>query len=671
MAQSSKLTWRIKALAAAVGLGLAALICLSPWGRGADQFLYDSLFAIRGEQPGPDNIVVVAIDEPSFAALGLQWPWPRAIHADLIDRVLADGATAVALDIVFAEPSDPEQDAALGEAVKGRKQVVLAVDVNVIRDKAFIQEQVVEPWPDLIDKTTGLGSINLPAETDGFIRRLPILPPPRRPLALEAAIRSGSGQSEQRLLGLAEEGGVFGINFIGGARSIKTVSYYQAILPDHLPAGFFKGKLVFVGVSTSSEVQAQARAADHFPTPFSRFSGGYMAGVEIHAQAANSILTDRLISFWPRSSLLWVGLALGLINVFIFFRLRPGSGGAVLALEAAVAGGGVYLLFTQRLIYAPPLDLFLPTALVYLASPFLHYLATWREKSFIRKAFSTYMSPAVVKVLLEKPDLLKLGGHKETLTVLFSDIRGFTTISEKLEPEVLSNALNFYLDKMTEVVFKHNGVLDKFIGDAVMAVFGAPVASGSHAAQACQAALDMLDELAALNPTLEAMGAPPFKIGIGLNTGPMVIGNMGSSLRFDYTVIGDNVNLGSRLEGQTKGYGVGIIVGQGTKDAAEGDYYFRVLDLIRVKGKAEPAAIYQLVGPRQAGQADPPLLALAEEAFRTYLDRDFETALDALDEILRLYPDDGPAQVLHRRCEDLLIDPPGPDWDGVETKTSK
>lgn len=669
MAANKAIDRRTKILITILALGLAAGFAVSPWARGLDSFVYDTLFAIRGRLPAPERVVVVAIDEPTFATLGLQWPWPRSVHAELIDRLFRDGAAAVALDIVFAEPSDPEEDAVLTSVLEAWSNTVLAVDINVIDDDKYVQQTIVGPWPELLGPQTVLGYVNLPLDPDGFVRRADYSLEGLDALSLAAASLAGASGAKA-LKTMAGPGGLMGINYYGPPRSITTVSYYQALLEDHLPEGYFRDKVVFVGLATSSDPHGDTRPADHFATPFMRWKGGYMAGVEIHAQAAATLLAAAPVGTAPVEPVFLVGLILGLIAAWVFFRLKPLTGGLILVGLVAGLSGLTWYLFNSRHLYLPVIFLSVPVTTTYLGSPFIHYWQTWREKTFIRKAFSTYLAPSVVAQLIEDPDLLTLGGRKEELTVLFSDIRGFTTISEALPPEVLSQALNSYLDRMTAVTFKYEGVVDKFIGDAVMAIFGAPVPQKDHAARACATALEMLEELDGLNPGLQEMGSPPFEIGIGLNTGPMVVGNLGSSQRFDYTVIGDNVNLGSRLEGQTKDYGVRIIVSQSTRDAAESGYLFRTLDLIAVKGKSEPVAIHQLIGPR-THDTPPAFVALMDRAFDLYLERRFAEAAETLVAVAADRPGDKPAALLLERCRRLAADPPPDDWDGVEIKTSK
>jgi adenylate cyclase len=300
-----------------------------------------------------------------------------------------------------------------------------------------------------------------------------------------------------------------------------------------------------------------------------------------------------------------------------------------------------------------------PTVLGY------RYLTEEREKRNIRLAFRYYLTPSVMDAVLADPSLLKLGGEKRELTVLFSDIRGFTSLSEKLAPEQLVHMLNDYLTPMTDVVFENGGTLDKYMGDAIMAFYGAPLEQPDHALRAVKTADSMMRALATLAPEWRAEGLPTLDIGIGINSGPMVVGNMGSESRFDYTVMGDAVNLGSRLEGTNKVYGTHVILSEDTEALVRGQVTTRELDSVRVKGKHKPVRIYELIS---IGSPPPEWVEALEEYRRglsLYRQRDFEQAAASFERVLERRPGDKPAEMYVRRCRDLQATPPALDWDGV------
>jgi adenylate cyclase len=294
-----------------------------------------------------------------------------------------------------------------------------------------------------------------------------------------------------------------------------------------------------------------------------------------------------------------------------------------------------------------------------------------RERKKLRSALDLYLSPSMAELLSKQPERLGLGGEKLELTVFFSDIRGFTTISERLEPEVLVELLNEYLGNMTDIVFAHDGMLDKYIGDAVMAVWGAPLPQPDHARRACLATLEMVERLEQLNARWKERGLEPLAIGCGLNTGPMSFGNMGSTQHMAITVMGDNVNLGSRLEGLTKTYHTNIIAAESTVREADGAVVARELDLVRVKGKADAVRMFELLGRGEERERWQGLLDEFAKGLCAYRERRWEEALAIFNGIVEKRPDDGPSHLFVARCKTLLVEPPDADWDGVTRMESK
>ncbi|MBV8758296.1 MAG: adenylate/guanylate cyclase domain-containing protein, partial [Deltaproteobacteria bacterium] len=285
-----------------------------------------------------------------------------------------------------------------------------------------------------------------------------------------------------------------------------------------------------------------------------------------------------------------------------------------------------------------------------------------REKAHLRAVFSQYVSRTVVDRIVEDPARMKLGGERKELTVLFSDIRSFSAFAEGMGPETLASFLGEYLTPMTELVLDSGGTVDKYIGDAVMAFWAAPVDMPDHAARACEVALRMQEALVALNEKWKREGKPAIAIGIGINTGAMAVGNMGSAARFEYTVLGDQVNLGARLEALTKEYGVGILVGEATAKAAGTGFVFREVDVVRVKGRASAAPVFELVG-RAGTQTDERFT----EALTAYRKRSFEDA----QRLFAALEGDPVAEAMAKRCAHLATEPPPLDWDGVYEQRSK
>ncbi len=530
--------------------------------------------------------------------------------------------------------------------------------------------------PLLVKASRWGGFFNVQPDYDGVVRRIPLVMRCGEELFPSLALVTLSRLANKPLPALTvtphglehidlaghripvDEQGRLPVNFRGGSTVVPMVEAVDVMM-GKAPPEALKGKAVVLTVSA-------AGVMDHRPTPVAALMpGGFILG-----QAMDNILAgDYLVktnwsSLWDLAACLVLALAAALLLAW----LHPVAGGASALGLAAAYAGVVYLAFTRGLLLSLVHPL-VALAVAGAAGVLYRYLVLDKDKQFIRRAFGQYLSPSVIEVLVKNPKGLELGGEKKELTVLFADIRGFTTISEVLEPEVLASVLNTFMNRLTQQVLAQGGVLDKYMGDAIMAFFGAPVDQPDHAARACRAGLAMMQEVEGLKPRWEKMGVPALDLGVGANTGPMVVGNMGSDLRFDYTVIGDSVNLGSRLEGQTKEYGVSIVVSQTTRAAAAEDFHFRVLDLIRVKGKKEPVAIHELIGP--AGEPAPPWLGAAEEAFARYLERDFAGAAELYGQVLAAKPGDVTATLLKERCLSYLETPPPDGWDGAMTKKTK
>ncbi|NWF55468.1 MAG: adenylate/guanylate cyclase domain-containing protein [Syntrophaceae bacterium] len=534
--------------------------------------------------------------------------------------------------------------------------------------------------PVLSQAAEGAGYFNIFPDPDGTVRWAPLVIKYRErfycalslavlqkyldnsPLGLRIA---EFGVDQVRLGNLsipANEEGRLLINYRGPQ---KTFPHYSAtdVIHGRIPPTALREKIVLVGATAIGIYDIRVTPFEHvYP------------GLEIHANVIDSILQGHFLyrPNWITLMDLLVVIVLGVMLGAILPHLKA-HWGALLAggLFLSVAVLGKYLFEAlgvwMNLTY-PSLNLIL----IYLGVTGYRYMTEEREKKKIRGAFQYYLTPSVVEEMLQNPEKLKLGGEKKDLTVLFSDIRGFTSISEKMTPDGLVKFLNEYLTKMTDVVFKYDGLLDKYMGDAIMAIWGAPLDQPDHVRRACLTALDMVEELHRLQKKWSAEGMPFLNIGIGVNSGLMVVGNMGSDRRFDYTVMGDSVNLGSRLEGLNKLYGTNIIVSEMTFERVRDEFWVRELDLVRVKGKDQPVKIYELLSLVKT--ASPDQRALAEgfhAALAEYRKREWDKAREAFQNLLARFPHDGPAKLYLERCQTLSQNPPPTDWDGVYTLTTK
>ncbi len=451
------------------------------------------------------------------------------------------------------------------------------------------------------------------------------------------------------------------VNYLGPA---KTFPHYSVsdIINGRIQPDKFRGKIVIVGATATGIYDLRV-------TPFSTV----YPGVEIHATVIDNILHQNFLkqSWWIKFldviSIIVVGLIMGLLIP----RLKAIQGILISLLFIGAFIAVNIFLFSRFNMWLNLIYPVLTMLAVYLGITVYRYITEEREKKKIRNAFQYYLTASVITEMLKDPSKLKLGGDKKQLSVLFSDIRGFTTISEQLSPEELVHLLNEYLTAMTDLVFKYDGLLDKYMGDAIMAVYGAPLDQPDHALRACRTALEMIETLKKLQVKWSGEGRPFMNIGVGINTGDMVVGNMGSQMRFDYTVMGDSVNLGSRLEGINKEYGTNIVISEFTYEIVKDELYCRELDAVRVKGKKLPVKIYQLLCEIKDVEQYRPFVESFDEGLKIYKQAKWDEAAAVFQKVLEIRPGDPPSLLYIDRCRELKENPPPQPWDGVFTMTKK
>lgn len=528
-------------------------------------------------------------------------------------------------------------------------------------------QAVTVTMPEVAKGAVGAGAVNTFRDEDGVTRRMPLALAYGgryyQPLGLAVALAElGKPGDTKYLVGdstltaggveLPVSRGASIVLDVLGRDRIPRVSAAD-VLAGRAPKESLKGKLVFVGFTYA--------AFDKVVTPLDHLADG----VELHATLAENVLGDRLIR--GTGDLATVLAVLALCGVVCAAQLRRvrrrpwmppliALGAVALYIALAVA------LFAKGTVIAIGLPVVL-AAFVLVAATVGGLATEGREKARLRAVFSQYVAGPVVDRILADPARAKLGGERKELTVLFSDIRGFSLFSEGMPPEQLAAFLGEYLTPMTELVLASGGTLDKYIGDAVMAIWGAPVDDAEHAAHACEVALRMQETLVGLNKQWAKAGKPAVSIGIGINTGAMAVGNMGSAARFDYTVLGDQVNLGARLEALTKEYGISILVGEATAKAAGDAFVFREIDLVRVKGRAGAVPVFELVGRTGHAKVD----ASFAPALAAYRAREFARA----GETFAAIANDPVAAAMAKRCALLAAEPPPADWDGVYEQRSK
>ena len=655
---------------------LLAPLCLLPGFQLLDYRLFDLLSTLAPPAPAATPVVLVAIDEPSFAELGLQWPWPREKHAELIRHLAAAGAAVIALDIVFAEPSRAAADQALADAIGQRSQVILAADLVAAETPQVSQLIRVEPLPALLAAGAEPGVSAVTLDRDGVLRKLPA---DQDGFAL-TALRAWQ-QTNNLPLTTAPDGPRL-LQYFDPSRPYPAVSYYQALAPDQfLPPGMLRNRIVLVGRAIKSAADPAARQSDTFATPVTLTTGELMPGIGVHATILDNLRLGLTVR--PAPGLLQpLGLALVLAIATLLFRnWQPWSGAVKAGLALLVLLGGSFaLLRFAHLWLSPPL---------YLAGVLLSYgseggrafLRERRQRQRIKQAFGRYLSPVLVEQLAADPAQLSLGGESRVMTIMFCDIRGFTTLSEqfKTEPARLVQLMNRYFTAMTAIILHWQGTVDKYIGDCIMAFWNAPLSDPDHARHACSAALEMVDRLRALNDELAresiAAGTDPIsiEIGIGINTGLCVVGNIGGEQRFDYSVLGDAVNLASRLEGQCKTYGLGIVIGPETAAAAQ-DLPVIELDLLAVKGKQVAERIFALLRPAEVPAAPdfPDFVRQHAGLLAAYRRQDWAAAKSALAGCRAVAPGlSGLHDLYARRIIEYEKHPPPANWTGANVARTK
>ena len=666
------------------------------------------------------DIVMVYVDQKSIdfikQSMHLGWPWPRDLYGLIAGHLKAGGAKALIFDSIFSEPSVYAEtygdDATLAQALADWPRVILSFtlheqakeDAAESRDidqrlnpKALTFSREGGPAPKVFASATlpippfeknawGLGFINIEPDSDGVVRRMrPLAEVNGRiqpSLALEAYLKilgiDRARQTDTMLeagsaeLPLDRNGQVL-VKFYGGLSAYPDYAIAAVIqgamdrmagrpVQPEVDAGQFRDKIVFIGAKAAGLFDLRATPRDRA-----------LPGVNIHAAFLNNLMAN---DFLHRASpllrgLILVALLVATLAVAVLIRSALWAAGLSLGLS------GIYVGLTIMAFHSHNTWVDLPTPitgqiLVFTLAGIVNYYGEGRQKKAVKNAFSRYLSPQVVDQLMEHPELLALGGARREMTCFFSDVAGFTSISEALSPEDLVTLLNRYLSKMTRAIMARGGTVDKFEGDAIMAFWGAPLIQEDHALRACLSALEQQRLMAEFRQQTLDEGLPELKVRMGINTGPMIVGNMGSEERFDYTVMGDAVNLASRLEGANKAYGSAIMISETTHEQVRGLVEVRELDLLRVKGKEHPIRVFELVA--KSGDLSPEkarVLSVFQEGLELYRAMDFLAAEKTFQAALDLDPQDAPASAYVERCRAYRKSPPPPDWDRVFTMTTK
>ncbi|HAR62174.1 MAG: hypothetical protein DKM50_03345 [Candidatus Margulisiibacteriota bacterium] len=571
--------------------------------------LTDLKFVVRGPIKTPTNIVIIAIDDESIAWLGT-WPWPRNKYAQLVDQLKLAGAKLIFFDILFDSPTsfDPDDDVKFAQSIKKSGNVLLAAYFKNTENNSFVryvQDPFNPPIKLLKNSALDIGMVDISFDKSQVIRKIPMLfsgdikypnltlqavryiqadKPPIKHLSSSIVVgKYAMPISQDRR---------FVINYRGGAKSFPYIPFDRVIDGSFIKKNpnFLKDKIVLIG-ATAIELQ------DYIATPFSNI----VPGVEMYANAIQTVLDRNYLYESPPWFDFLVVLSLCIISIKFFLSLSSRRA-FVFFLACTIVIMAVDLVVFLKMNYIlKSFEYFSALLFPFIGLIGYRYYKEEEEKRYVKSVFSQYVDPSVVNKLLEHPSRIILGGEKKQVSIFFSDIRAFTTFSERHSPEVVVEYLNEYLDAMTKVIFEHKGTLDKYVGDEIMAIYGAPLEMPDHAKVAVEAALSQLDMLQKINEKRAREGRDQFGIGMGIHTGEVVIGNIGSTMHKDYTVIGDSVNLAARLESTTRNYGtkespVNLIISEDTYKLVKDFFICEYLDEIIVKGKTIPVNIYSVVG---------------------------------------------------------------------------
>jgi adenylate cyclase len=736
---------RLKRFAQSFGLGrlvclilLAALVALRIANPAPLESMrvrtFDFYQTVKPRQATLQPAVIVDIDEASLQAFG-QWPWPRTLLADLVTKLARLGSAVVAFDIIFAEPDRmspaiaaesfrnldadtraqlmklPSNDDVLADAMRRTRVVIGESGFHLATPQAGPRPPsvgfalmgpdprryligfpgLIRNVPALEQAAAGRGLVTIQSEPDGIVRRIPMVMNTQGtlvPAITLEMLRVVTGAGAIRIK--TDAAGVNSVAIPGlelpTDRNAQLWIHYASydpnryvsakdVLEDRVPPARIGRKLVLIGTSAVGLRDIKATPID--PA---------MSGVEVHAQVLENVLTKSMLVYptYAIGAELTAAVLFGLVIIAVGPILGASMMLALGALVGLGLAAGSWYFFSQQRILIDATFPLLATFLIYLTLIFINYFREQLQRRRIRSAFGQYLSPSLVDKLAHSHETLTLGGEDRNMTIMFSDVRGFTTISEiyKDDPQGLTTLMNNFLTPMTNAIIEKNGTIDKYIGDAIMAFWNAPLHDPAHEINACSAALEMLARVDRLNEQRQKEAGEsghrfiPLKIGIGLNSGRCVVGNMGSNLRFNYSVLGDCVNLASRLEGQSKSYDVPIIIGTRTAQAARGKFALLELDYITVKGKTEPETIYTILGREDVAHSEGFLRVqtLFNEMLALYRRQDFAAAGEAILRCRAAGEGFGLSRlfdIYSRRIEGFQKEAPPSNWNGVFALDSK
>ncbi len=723
---NKKLLSLLTRLGIGLGIGVLVLLLTQDWLfevkilKDVELLTTDYRYQKRHERRGQElrekirnegNVVIVGIDNNDLKAMPEKFPFPRWYYAHLIENLNRAGARVIAFDLTFTSQS--AGDSAMRVVLQKYNNVILGA--NKPEEGAgglYSIRSTDETFGNVFnDITKQIGIVNVVKDRDDVVRTYTpmylvgenLVPtfgfaalaryyglPPMSTVSLQGNSFVLKDRSIPRYTSRS-----FLLNYYGPVETFRYVPFQQVIddssfqTNDEIEIGesidqfdegtmsLFKDKIVLIGSKMPEE-------RDYHSTPMVNPDGTFiMHGVEIHATAVQNVIDGSHITRADVEVEVGFILLLSLVSFTGLLQFKKIKFRFVWVIEilgvviALALVFGIFqfslLAFTNGSSYINIVNPSFAVVFSYIGTIVYQYLSERQQKAMIKNVFSHYISPAVVNELVANPEKAALGGDKRELTAFFSDIASFTTMSEALTPEALVQLLNEYLDDMTNIVIKHGGTLDKYEGDAIMAFWGAPITQKDHALRACQAALEMQKRLSEMRPVWKKRGKPELEVRCGLNTGWMIVGNMGGKDRFDYTIIGDSVNLASRLEGANKQYNSKIMISEFTHNHVNGKVAVRELDLIQVKGKTEPIKVFELLGMAdvQLTAEQKEALEMYQEGLKLYRSRNWEEAIAYMNQTFQLDPTCYVAEVYAQRASLYQLNPPGDDWNGVFVMTTK
>jgi len=616
--------------------------------------LFDSRLVIRGKEKPPKNIVIVAIDDDTYNNLKITFPYPRAYYAKLLNNLKKAGAKEVVFDIEFDTPS--ADDSTLSNAIKSFGNVILASKLT--------RGGSVEP-ESILGDVCKTGFINLIGDKDGVVRKYLFSYNGHPSLALSAykTLKKMNSSKDVNYLYFYGSQGTFPYYSFWSVlddetfwvKGIEDSANDANVFYEYLKDSTFYNKIVFVGV-TLKELK------DFKPVPFA--SNGQMPGAEIHATALGNLFENKFINILNFKYIILIVLILTVILLNFPFSKSIINGILFFVILAAILIGDYYV-FARYSLWVKLIPLMLVVILSYIGGTTDSLIKEQKERKVLKSIFRKYVPGVIMEELIKKPESVELGGEEKIMTVLFSDIEGFTTFSEGKDPKHIVRLINRYFSELTKIIFEYQGTVDKYEGDAIMAIFGAPYYYEDHAFKAVVSALKMRERV----HQLWKENFPRLKTRFGINTGLMIVGNMGSQERIDYTVIGDSVNLASRLEGANKHYGTEILIGEETANFVKDKIPLREIDKVRVLGTKKAIRIFEPLGVEWDDELRE-IVSLFQRAIEYYRNRDWERATNFFKEIIKL-EDDNPSKIFLERLELYKINPPPEDWDGAYNLTEK